>query len=126
MERLDRLEEKEKRWEEYQAAPDEAEERPPQFTKKDATTKARLLSEGFGGWSKKDFANFVRLCEKHGRTAYDKISAEIKGKDEAEIERYSKAFWRRWSVLEGGEKIVERIRAGEQELERLQAIEVLI
>ncbi|CAM9922265.1 unnamed protein product, partial [Discosporangium mesarthrocarpum] len=48
------------------------------------TEKKRLLAEGFSDWTKQQYLLFVRASAKHGRTAYDRIAAEI-GKTEEEV-----------------------------------------
>jgi len=37
------------------------------ITEEDIVEKQELLKHGFGNWTKKDFAAFVKACEKSGR-----------------------------------------------------------
>jgi SWI/SNF-related matrix-associated actin-dependent regulator of chromatin subfamily A member 5 len=44
-----------------------------------------LLDKGFSNWTRRDFAAFVRACEKHGRGALDLIARDVEGKSEEEV-----------------------------------------
>lgn len=86
-----------------------------------AGEKARLLSEGFGDWSRNHFNLFCRASAKYGRTSYEKIAGEI-GKTEEEVQRYAEVFWRKGEeVLSDGEwkKVVTAIEKGEKKLEEI-------
>lgn len=99
---------------------------PPQYTEEDEKRKKDLLAEGYGNWSKKDFSYFIRGCEKHGRTAYDKISQEIGTKSIAEIEQYSKVFWEKVKDMPNGQRYIERITKGEAEINKIINYEEII
>ena len=40
-------------------------------------SQERLLAEGFGDWTKKDFRAFISACEKYGRKNLDAIVTEV-------------------------------------------------
>jgi hypothetical protein len=41
--------------------------------------------QGFTNWSKRDFNQFVKACEKYGRDDIDNIAHEIEGKTPEEV-----------------------------------------
>uniref|UniRef100_A0A0G4HH50 Uncharacterized protein n=1 Tax=Chromera velia CCMP2878 TaxID=1169474 RepID=A0A0G4HH50_9ALVE len=85
--------------------------------------KARLLSEGFGDWTKKEFSVFVRACEQFGRENIARIAAEVDGKTVAQVKEYAAAFWERGPrLMAGWEKIVARIQEGERRLRKHQEV----
>lgn len=66
--RLDLLDQKEQAWKTFLEAQRDEESKhakPDEFTAEDEKVKEQLLSEGFANWSKKDFAHFIRGCEKY-------------------------------------------------------------
>lgn len=128
---LDKLEAKEEAWKEYvensKSENKELEKDPAkEFTEEDQRRKEELLGEGFGNWSKKDLALFIRGCEKYGRSAYDKVASEVRTKTPAEIERYSSVFWKRARELENGPRYIERVTKGEGEIKKSQQYEEII
>lgn len=128
--KLDALEAKENLWTAYVAAPNQEEhlkqlgleKAPATFTKKDMTTKAQLMQSGFGNWSKKDFFLFIRQCETFGRADYPRIASGFFNKSPEEVQRYSTTFWKKYHLIENGQKYVERIEKGEQEIEKYSAL----
>jgi len=81
-----------------------------------------LLAAGFSNWSKKDFFLFIRQCETYGRKDYDSIKLAFPTKTAEDVREYSEAFWKRWQSIENGQKYVERIEKGEQEIEKYRLI----
>lgn len=131
VEELDKLEEKEETWKELielsKSENKEVEKDPEkEFTEKDQKRMEQLLSEGFGNWSKKDLAYFIRGCEKYGRDAYEKIAVEVRTKTADEVERYSNIFWKRVRELENGARYIERVTKGEGEIKKSQQYEEII
>ena len=110
-EELDRLEEKE-------TAFQIDKENHPEFTEQDRKKKEKLLKEGFSNWGKKEFFHFINLCERYGRTNYEKIASEMPNKTIADIQEYSKIFWNRYKLIKNGDKYVERIAKGESEIQK--------
>lgn len=41
--------------------------------------------QGFTNWSKRDFNQFIKACEKYGRDDIDNIAHEIEGKTPEEV-----------------------------------------
>lgn len=87
--------------------------------------KARLLSEGFPDWSRKDFRTFCTALERHGRYDFDAICRDVTnetGKDRAEIQRYFVAFFTHYTRIQEWGKILERVERGEKKIQRLRQI----
>eukprot|EP00903_Cladosiphon_okamuranus_P016661 g15364.t1 len=86
--------------------------------------KIRLLSEGFADWTKAQYMIFVRASAKHGRSAYDRIAAEV-GKAEKDVERYAKAFWEKGSTAFAAadwERHVKSVEKGERKIEEINRL----
>lgn len=83
--------------------------------------KEELSRQGFDNWSKRDFQQFVKAVEAHGRyvarlaftityklvifstrdASYELLASEIQNKTAEEVKAYAKVFWKRWRELEG-------------------------
>lgn len=83
----------------------------PDLTEEEKEEKVRLMSEGFGNWSRKDFLAFIRACELHGSSDFRLLAREV-GKPEGEVERYAKVFQERYREMLEGEKFMKRVLAG--------------
>jgi SWI/SNF-related matrix-associated actin-dependent regulator of chromatin subfamily A member 5 len=93
IERLDELDNKQLKFQEFQEDPSGFDKSPPEFTDKDEKEKQKLLNDGFSNWSKKDFFHYLKCCEKYGRNDYDMILAEMVNKTREELDQYSNYFW---------------------------------
>uniref|UniRef100_A0A7S0QUG6 Chromatin-remodeling complex ATPase n=2 Tax=Pyramimonas obovata TaxID=1411642 RepID=A0A7S0QUG6_9CHLO len=82
----------------------------------------RLLSEGFSNWSKRDFNNFVRGCERYGREDLDRITLEVEGKTEDEVAEYSAVFWERFAEIADHDRYIKNIEKGEAKIQRYNDI----
>ncbi|CAI5467210.1 unnamed protein product [Closterium sp. Yama58-4] len=69
------------------------------LTDEEQEEKLTLLNQGFKSWTRKDFNQFLRLCEKYGRADVASIAAEMEGKTEAEVREYAAVFWERCTEL---------------------------
>uniref|UniRef100_A0AC34Q1V0 Uncharacterized protein n=1 Tax=Panagrolaimus sp. JU765 TaxID=591449 RepID=A0AC34Q1V0_9BILA len=95
----------------------------------DAEQKERdkLLQEGFGNWSKRDFRIFIRANEKHGRRNLDAIAAELaEFKTKEEVKAYAKAFWKNVQDLANSKHIIRQIERGERQINQKQTIELAL
>jgi SWI/SNF-related matrix-associated actin-dependent regulator of chromatin subfamily A member 5 len=92
------------------------------LTAEEQDEKERLLEEGFSSWSRKDFSNFLRACEKCGRGNVKAIAAEMEGKTEEEVERYAESFKRRYKELNDYDRIIKNIERGEARISRKDEI----
>jgi SWI/SNF-related matrix-associated actin-dependent regulator of chromatin subfamily A member 5 len=87
--------------------------------------KAKLLSEGFPDWSRKDFKAFCTSMDRHGRYDYAAISRDVAnetGKTLQEIQRYFVAFWTNYQRINDWPKILEKVERGEKKILRLRQI----
>ena len=56
--------------------------------------------QGFTNWSKRDFNQFVKACEKYGRDDVDNVAHEIEGKTPEEVlHSYSVNFVQRTKLV---------------------------
>eukprot|EP00656_Telonema_subtile_P050797 TRINITY_DN6671_c0_g1_i3.p1 TRINITY_DN6671_c0_g1~~TRINITY_DN6671_c0_g1_i3.p1 ORF type:complete len:820 (+),score=195.20 TRINITY_DN6671_c0_g1_i3:64-2523(+) len=97
-----------------------------ELTEAEQEEKERLLSEGFQDWSKRDFNNYVRACEKFGRAAIDDIATEIDGKTVDEVKEYHQVFWKRYKEINEYDRTIKKIEAGEEKIHRRQEIERIL
>lgn len=96
------------------------------LTEEETQEKEALLQEGFINWSRRDFNQFIKMCEKYGRDDIESISKEIEGKAPEEVIEYAKVFWDRFQELSDNEKIIAQIEKGEQRIKRRQDIKKAI
>merc|ERR1739838_354455 len=80
--------------------------------------KEQLLNRGFTNWSKRDFNQFIKANEKHGRDEINSISQEVEGKTSAEVVEYAAVFWERCNELQDIERIMSQIERGEARIQR--------
>ncbi|CAG98894.1 DNA translocase [Kluyveromyces lactis] len=107
---------------EEQAKIDAAEE----FTDENLEQKQRFLEESFYNWNKREFLAFISACIKFGRDNYVSISKAIHTKTPEEVQRYSETFWKRYKEVQGWEKYVANIEAGEKKTEKLKIQETIL
>ncbi|KAJ3669555.1 hypothetical protein LUZ60_011505 [Juncus effusus] len=101
---------------------DDQEEDIEPLTAEEQEEKEQLLEEGFSTWTRRDFNTFIRACEKYGRNDIKSIAAEIEGKTEEEVERYSAAFMDRYKELNDWDRIIKTIERGEARISRKDEI----
>lgn len=97
-----------------------------QLSDQEKEEKEKLLQEGFGSWNKHDFSQFIKACENNGRDNLDGIIDDVAsatGKSEQEVREYYDAFWKNYKRITGWEKLLNRIRKGEEKIERQQRVE---
>jgi SWI/SNF-related matrix-associated actin-dependent regulator of chromatin subfamily A member 5 len=46
----------------------------------------------------------------------------LPSKTPEEVKKYSEVFWKKWEKIEGGQKYIDRIEKGEQEIEKYRSI----
>lgn len=101
-----------------------------ELTPAERAEKELLLSQGYSGWSKRDFRSFVNACERHGRSARDVIIgevADITEKSPTEVSNYYNTFMTRASTdLSDWDRIRDKIERGEQRIKRREATEAII
>lgn len=90
------------------------------LTESEEQEKTLLLEQGFGDWTKKDFLHFISLCAKCGRNNITSISSEMDGKSRERVETYAQVFWKRFREIDGHEKYIGQIEAGEERTLRVK------
>jgi SWI/SNF-related matrix-associated actin-dependent regulator of chromatin subfamily A member 5 len=86
--------------------------------------KTRLLSDGFGSWTKVHFNNFIRASAKYGRKNYSRISKDT-GFPSEEVERYATSFWSRgheFLAAVDWDRYTKQIEKGEKKLEEISRL----
>ena len=94
-----------------------------QLTEEEIAEKEVLSKQGFDKWTKRDFNNFIKACERHGRTNLKAIAEEIEGKTFEEVVEYSKVFWERCKELPDYDKLVGTIEKGEQRILKTKEVQ---
>ena len=87
-----RLEEEEEKKEKERAEKEKAE--------KEQAEKEKLMAEGFQEWTKRDYNNYIRACEKWGRNNVSEICKEVDGKTAEQITAYHEVFWKQIHTLD--------------------------
>lgn len=77
-----------------------------------------VLIQGFTNWSKREFNQFIKACEKYGRDDLDNICQDVEGKTPEEVRSYSAVFWERKDEMTDIEKIMAQIERGEAKIQR--------
>lgn len=90
------------------------------LTAEEVEEKKEIIKNGFSNWSKRDFTNFIHQCARYGRNNYTAIAKEFNDKSAEDIERYSKVFWERYKEVDGHERYIAQIEAGEERMRKLQ------
>jgi len=127
--KLDELEAKQNLWDKYKGNPEEwtkdGKEPPAEYTKEDGELFQQLITEGFPGWNKRDFFNFIKMCELYGRNNFD-LYSELHYKTVDKIKKYSDAFWQNFTKIEHYKKYIDRIEKGEAEIDKRRRIDQAI
>ncbi|WWD08624.1 hypothetical protein V865_006737 [Kwoniella europaea PYCC6329] len=90
------------------------------LTEEEAAEKDTLVGEGFPDWQRRHYQAFVRGVEKFGRDALDKVALEISDHTEDAVREYAAVFFERYKELKDWEKVMERIRIGEDKIREQQ------
>ncbi len=154
---LDKLEEKEQAWKDYaeqiklreeakagEPVPELPTTKPDEFTEEDQKRKETLMSEGLANWSKKDFAHFIRGCEKYMRgirgvdwegRATTRSQPRSRPRRRKRSSATPRSSGRRSTTCQTvgktlkpriGSRFVDRITKGESEIEKVQRYEDII
>lgn len=79
-----------------------------------------LATEGFSNWNRRDFQHFIASSIKHGRNAISAIVAEFDDKTEEEVRAYAQKFWTNYEEIEGYERYIGQIEAGEEKIKKVK------
>lgn len=105
-----------------QAEIDEAEP----LTAEEEEEKKELSQQGFSNWNRRDFMHFIHLNAKHGRDNIEAISAEFEDKTIDEVREYAEFFWQRYTEIDGYDRYIAQIEAGEERSRRVKQQKELI
>lgn len=90
------------------------------LTEAEEEEKKHLATLGFGNWSRRDFFQFIQANVKHGRKNIAAIAKTFEAdKTKDEVAKYLKVFWQRYTEIEGWEKYISQIEAGEEKNKKL-------
>uniref|UniRef100_A0A7S3DQ23 Uncharacterized protein n=1 Tax=Entomoneis paludosa TaxID=265537 RepID=A0A7S3DQ23_9STRA len=89
--------------------------------------KLELVDEGFGGWSRTQYYNFVKASAKFGRDDFSSIAAEMDMPEEAIIP-YSRAFWKYGptELKKEWERVCGTIERGEKKIAKQRKLSTLL
>lgn len=90
------------------------------LTPEEEEEKAKLLKQGFPNWNKKDFYAFIAACTKYGRNSVNLIAREFPEKTIDDVRSYCEAFWRNYKQVDGYERYITQIHAGEEKIRRIR------
>ncbi|KAL8999532.1 MAG: hypothetical protein Q9169_001620 [Polycauliona sp. 2 TL-2023] len=90
-----------------------------ELTEAERNEKEILSEQGFAGWNRRDYQQFINGSAKHGRNNYSGIAEEVDGKNEKEIREYAKVFWQRYRQIPDHAKYIATIEAGEEKSRKL-------
>lgn len=84
-----------------------------------------LLQQGFGDWRYREFQQFLRACERHGRHNLDAIAADLaQVKTFEQVQQYADAFWRLGPKnIRDWPRILEQIEQGEARIAKREELE---
>jgi SWI/SNF-related matrix-associated actin-dependent regulator of chromatin subfamily A member 5 len=116
------LEQREAEQQLEQAEIDEAEP----LTAREEEEKKKLSQSGFSNWNRRDFTHFIQSSAKHGRNNIKGIASEFEDKTEDEVRKYSKAFWKKYSEIDGYDRYISQIEAGEERTKKVRQQKELI
>ena len=77
-----------------------------------------FVTQGFTNWSKREFNQFIKACEKYGRDDLDNICQDVEGKMPEEVRAYAAVFWERKEEITDIEKLMAQIERGEGKIQR--------
>jgi SWI/SNF-related matrix-associated actin-dependent regulator of chromatin subfamily A member 5 len=92
------------------------------LTEDELLEKDDLMAQGFSNWSRRDYMQFVKACERHGRDNLETISHEVEGKTPEEVTEYYYVFWDRVKELQDHDRVMTQIERGENKLHKKQLI----
>jgi len=96
------------------------------LTEEEVAEKAEMQSLGFEAWTRRDFLNFIKGCELHGRNSYDLIAKEIENKTVDEVQEYAEVFWQRHEEIEDHARFISKIEQAEAKRKKADRTEELL
>ncbi|OLL24079.1 ISWI chromatin-remodeling complex ATPase ISW2 [Neolecta irregularis DAH-3] len=90
------------------------------LTQEEIARKEKFSTQGFSNWNRRDFQHFIAANVKHGRADLEMIAAECEGKTYEEIRQYSTVFWKKYKEIDGWERHITQIEAGEEKMRKAE------
>lgn len=90
------------------------------LTESEIEEKARLSQQGFSGWSRRDFNQFISFNSKFGRESINQIAAGFEDKSLKEVKDYAKVFWDRYTEIDGYDRYIAQIETGEEKSRKIR------
>ncbi|KAK8083205.1 hypothetical protein PG996_001986 [Apiospora saccharicola] len=90
------------------------------LTEEEQEEKAKLSTQGFGDWNRRDFQQFINGSAKYGKNSYEKMADEVDSKSPAEIKAFAKVFWQRYTEVADYNKYLQVIETGEERRSKTQ------
>ncbi|CDJ45367.1 chromatin remodelling complex protein SNF2L, putative, partial [Eimeria tenella] len=92
-------------------------DRPEPFTAEMKLQKEQLLSEGFLNWNRTEFTKFVSGLIQFGRDRLEEawqMHFSNSNKTVEDLRKYAAVFFQRYSEIEGGDRMMQRIERAEE------------
>ncbi|KAJ7695171.1 P-loop containing nucleoside triphosphate hydrolase protein [Mycena rosella] len=97
------------------------------LTEEEIAKKDEYVEQGFPDWSRRDFQQFVKALESHGwGESFELYASEIQEKTPADVEKYYRAFEKKWKTLQEYPRIAVRITEGEAKRTKRDNLEYLL
>lgn len=88
------------------------------LTEDEEAEKLKLMEQGFSKWTRRDFTAFIQACAKFGRNSLTAIASEFPEKTMDEVREYAVAFWKNYTQIEGYDRYITQIEAGEDKIRK--------
>lgn len=89
------------------------------LTQEEIDEKTELSRHGFSNWNRRDFAMFISASGKYGRDNYELIASSFEDKSLEDVKIYAKAFWERYTEIDGYDKYIAQIENGEEKARKV-------
>ncbi|CDI77734.1 chromatin remodelling complex protein SNF2L, putative [Eimeria acervulina] len=92
-------------------------ERPQPFTAEMKMQKEQLLSEGFLNWNRTEFTKFISALIHLGRDRLEEawqLHFSSSNKTVEDLRKYADVFFKRYTEIEGGDRMMQRIERAEE------------
>lgn len=86
------------------------------LTDEEKELKETMLTQGFSNWNRRDFMHFILSTSRYGRNSLGLIAREFEDKTIDEVREYAKKFWTSYEEIDGYERYINQIEAGEEKL----------
>jgi hypothetical protein len=92
------------------------------LTPEEAARKAKLESEGFSSWNRRNFQNYIAACTNFGKENIGEIARAVDGQSEAAVRKYHTVFWKRCKELKDYVRLIKQIERGAERRAKLESM----